>query len=415
MTGKRSIFQKIFGAIGSRKTLSQLRMLSGYTPIFTPWQGKPYAADVVRAAVDAIARNAAKLRAKHIRRVDGKIVPVGGQIERLLTVRPNPNMNAYDFLYRLITTLMIENNAWAYPVWDGFNLVAIWPVNCTMAEFLEDDSRSIYVKFCFSNGDSVVLPYTEVIHLRRHYYNNDLIGEKNDPINSVLSAIHTTNEGLAQAIKTSAHIRGILKFQGMLKPEDIKANRDRFVTEYMTMQNTGGIAALDSKAEYVPVDIEPKMVNAAQMKELRDAVFRYFGVNEKIVMGNYTEDEYEAFYESVLEPLAIQLSLEFTSKLFTERERGFGNEIIFESNRLQYASMKTKLNLKEMVDRGAMTPNEWREALNLAPIEGGDIPLRRLDMIDATKANEYQLGKQASEQDSEVDNNEVDNNNDNDI
>lgn len=415
MTGKRSIFQKIFGAIGSRKTLSQLRMLSGYTPIFTPWQGKPYAADVVRAAVDAIARNAAKLRAKHIRRVDDKIIPVGGQIERLLTVRPNPNMNAYDFLYRLITTLMIENNAWAYPVWDGFNLVAIWPINCTMAEFLEDDSKSIYVKFRFANGESVVLPYAEIIHLRRHYYNNDLIGEKNDPINSVLSAIHTTNEGLAQAVKTSANIRGILKFQGLLKPEDIKANRDRFVAEYMTMQNTGGIAALDSKAEYQPIEIEPKMINAAQMKELRDAVFRYFGVNENIVMGKYTEDEYEAFYESVLEPLAIQLSLEFTSKLFTERERGFGNEIIFESNRLQYASMKTKLNLKEMVDRGAMTPNEWREALNLAPIEGGDIPLRRLDMIDATKANEYQLGKQASEQDSEVDNNEVDNNNDNDI
>jgi len=410
MTGKRSIFQKIFGAIGSRKTLSQLRMLSGYTPIFTPWQGKPYAADVVRAAVDAIARNAAKLRAKHIRRVDDKIIPVGGQIERLLTVRPNPNMNAYDFLYRLITTLMIENNAWAYPVWDGFNLVAIWPINCTMAEFLEDDSKSIYVKFRFANGESVVLPYADIIHLRRHYYNNDLIGEKNDPINSVLSAIHTTNEGLAQAVKTSANIRGILKFQGLLKPEDIKANRDRFVAEYMTMQNTGGIAALDSKAEYQPIEIEPKMINAAQMKELRDAVFRYFGVNENIVMGQYTEDEYEAFYESVLEPLAIQLSLEFTSKLFTERERGFGNEIIFESNRLQYASMKTKLNLKEMVDRGAMTPNEWREALNLAPIEGGDIPLRRLDMIDATKANEYQLGKQDSEQDSEVDNN-----NDNDI
>ena len=121
--------------------------MSGYTPIFTPWQGNPYAADVVRAAVDAIARNAAKLKAKHIRRVDGQIIPVGGQIERLLQVRPNPNMNAYDFLYKLITTLMIDNNAFAYPVWDGLNLVAIWPINCTMAEFLEDDSGTIYVRF----------------------------------------------------------------------------------------------------------------------------------------------------------------------------------------------------------------------------------------------------------------------------
>jgi len=114
---RRNLLQKIFGAIRDRVTLSRLQMLSGYTPVFTPWSGKPYEADVVRSAVDAIARNAAKLKAKHIRRVDGQIIPVGGQIERLLQVRPNPNMNAYDFLYKLITTLMIDNNAFAYPVW----------------------------------------------------------------------------------------------------------------------------------------------------------------------------------------------------------------------------------------------------------------------------------------------------------
>lgn len=381
MTERRGMLQKIFGPIatGFRKLYTQLRILSGYTPVFTPWQGKPYEADVVRAAVDAIARNAAKLRAKHIRRVNGEIVPVGGQIERLLTVRPNPNMNAYDFLYRLVTTLMIDNNAFAYPVWDGLNLVAIWPINCTMAEFLEDDSKTIYIKFYFFDGGQVVLPYSEVIHLRRHYYSNDLLGETNDPINSTLDVIHTTNEGLAQAVKTSAYLRGLLKFQGMLKPEDIKANRDRFVAEYMTVQNSGGIAALDSKSDYIELKNQPLMVNAAHMKELRDAVFRYFGVNEKIVMGNYNEDEWNAFYESTIEPIATQMSLEFTGKLFTDRERGFGNEIIFEANRLQYASVSTKLALVALVDRGAMTPNEWREVFNLAPTEGGDKPIRRLD------------------------------------
>lgn len=378
-TERRSLFQTIFGALRSRRQMTQLRMLSGYAPVFTPWQGKPYEADVVRAAVDAIARNGAKLRAKHIRRVDGQVIPVGGQIERLLTVRPNPNMNAYDFLYRLITTLMIDNNAWAYPVWDGPNLVAIWPVNCIMAELLEDESKTIYVEFYFLDGGQVVLPYSDVLHLRRHYYSNDLLGEPNQPINAILSAIHTTNEGLAQAVKTSANLRGILKYQGLLKEADIKVNRDRFVSEYMTLQNTGGVAALDGKADYVELKNQPLMVNAAQMKELRDAVFRYFGISEAIVKGDYTEDQWNAFYESTIEPLAVQMSVEFTSKLFTARELGHGNEIAFEANRLQYASMTTKLNLREMVDRGALTPNEWREALNLAPLEGGDKPIRRLD------------------------------------
>jgi HK97 family phage portal protein len=378
-TEKRSLLQKVFGFLRQGRELAQLRMLSGYTPVFTPWCGKPYEADVVRAAVDAIARNAGKLKAKHIRRVGGNVVPMGGQIERLLTARPNPNMNAYDFLYRLITTLMIDNNAFAYPVWDGPNLVAVWPINCVMAEFLEDESKTIYVKFYFFDGGQVVLPYSDVLHLRRHYYSNDLLGEPNEPINATLTAIHTTNEGLAQAVKTSAHLRGILKYQGLLKDSDIEKNRERFVNQYMTLQNTGGVAALDSKADYIELKNQPLMVNANQMKELRDAVYRYFGINEKIVSGNYTEDEWNAFYESTIEPLAVQMSLEFTSKLFTDRERGFGNEIVFEANRLQYASVSTKLALVALVDRGAMTPNEWREAFNLAPIEGGDRPIRRLD------------------------------------
>lgn len=373
------MLQTVFGALSPRKLFTQLRLLSGYTPVFTPWSNRPYEADVVRSAVDAIARNGAKLKAKHIRRVNGKITPLADQIEQLLTVRPNPNMNAYDFLYRLITTREIDNNAFAYPVWNGPNLTAIWPVNCGMAEFLEDDSKTIYVRFTFADGGEVVLPYSEVIHLRRHYYSNDLLGEPNTPINSTLSAIHTTDEGLAQAVKTSAHLRGLLKYQGMLKDSDIKANRDRFVNEYLTVQNSGGVAAMDSKAEYTELKTQPVVINAAQMKELRDKVYRYFGVSEAIVKGDYDEDQWNAFYESTIEPLAIQMSLEFTSKLFTQRELGHGNELVFESNRLQYASVTTKLALVQMVDRGALTPNEWREAFNLGPIAGGDNPIRRLD------------------------------------
>jgi len=196
--------------------------------------------------------------------------------------------------------------------------------------------------------------------------------------------LHTTREGLAQAVKTSAHLRGLLKFSGQLKESDISKARERFVQEYLSVQNTGGIAALDAKADYVELNSDPKMVDADQMKELRDMVFRYFGVNENIVMGRYTEDEWNAFYESTIEPLAVQLSLEFTTKLFSDRELGHGNEIVFEANRLQYASVSTKLALVSMVDRGAMTPNEWREVFNLAPIEGGDVPIRRLDTQPTT-------------------------------
>ncbi|SFR15278.1 phage portal protein [Desulfoscipio geothermicus] len=394
MAEKRSLFQMIFGWVKNKAGFTRLQMLNGYSPTFSPWGGDPYEADVVRSAVDAIARNAAKLKAKHIRRVGNEIIPVGGQIERILQIRPNPNMSAYDFLYKLITTLMIDNNAFAYPVWDGMTLKAIWPVNCSLAEFMEDQSGTIYVKFYFGAGHQVILPYSEVFHLRRHFYKSDMAGEDNEALDTTLEAIHTSNEGIAQAIKTSANLRGLIKYQGMLKESDIKANRDRFVQEYMTMNNSGGVAALDAKAEYQELKNDPKIVNASQMKELRDIVYRYFGVNENIVMGKYTEDEWDAFYESTLEPLAIQMSLEFTSKLFTARELGHGNEIIFEANRLQYASTKTKVQMAEkMIPMGLLTINEAREIFNLAPVEGGDRRIVSLNYVNADKADLYQIGE----------------------
>lgn len=393
---KRSLFQTIFGRKPRADTgYSQLQMLNGYSPVFTAWGNDPYSADIVRGAVDAIARNAAKLKPRHIRRVNAEIIPVPGQIERCLSVRPNPNMSAYDFLYKIVTMLMIDNNAFAYPVWEGSTLEAIWPINCSQAEFMEDGSRTIYVRFRFGLGEAIVLPYSDVIHLRRHFYNNDMAGAANTPINSTLSAVHTTNEGLGEAVKSSASLRGLLKMTGVLKDSDVKAMRDRFVAEYMTVANQGGIAALDAKADYVPLSSDPKMIDAPQMKELRDNVYRYFGIHENIVQGSYTEDQWNAFYESVIEPLAVQLGLELTSKLFTQREQGHGNEIIFEANRLQYASAKTKIALvKDMVPMGLLSINEAREIFNLAPVEGGDSRIVSLNYVQADKANQYQLGEE---------------------
>lgn len=380
---KRSLFQMIFGRRPSQeqKVQTQLRMLNGYAPVFTTFSGDAYDSDVVRSAVDAIARNAAKLKAKHVRRVGGRVQETGSDIERLLSIRPNPHMDAYTFLYKVVTQLYLQNNAFVFIDIDRVTrkVSGFYPVNAATTEFLEYQGE-VYVQFHFFGGQKIVLPYEDIIHLRRFYYKNDLYGEPSDrALNPTLQLIRTTDEGIINAVKSSAFLRGILKFTQMLKPDDMKKQRDMFVKDYLDITNNGGVAATDAKADYVPLNNEPKMVNAAQMKMIQDKVYNYFGVNEKIIQSSYTEDEWNAFYESTIEPLAIQMSLEFTSKLFTENERARGNEIIFEANRLQYASMTTKLNLMQMVDRGAMTPNEWRAAMNLAPIEGGDEPIRRLD------------------------------------
>jgi HK97 family phage portal protein len=383
---KRSLFQMIFGRQPSREQQiqTQLKMLNGYAPVFTRFSGDLYDSDVVRSAVDAIARNAAKLRPKHVRKNGGQVVEVGSDLEKMLSVRPNPYMDAYTFLYKVITQLLLQNNSFVFVDVDPVSkkITGFYPVHAASTEFLEHEN-DIYVRFRFMGGQQVVLPYENLIHLRRFFYNNDLYGEPSDQaLLPTLQLIQTTNDGIANAVKSSAFLRGILKFTSMLKPEDMKRNRDMFVADYLNIANNGGVAATDAKMEYIPLNNEPKMVSDKQMEAIQRKVYNYFGVNEKIIQSNYSEDEWNAFYESTIEPLAIQLSLEFTATLFTDSEKSRGNEIVFEANRLQYSSMTTKLNLREMVDRGAMTPNEWRAAMNLAPIEGGDKPIRRLDTAE---------------------------------
>lgn len=377
----RSLFQLIFGRPRPEPAgMTYLKLLAGQSATFTPFSGSAYDSDVVRAAVDAVARNAARLRPMHIRRVGGEIQHVRSNLERLLAFRPNPLMDAYSFYYKVVTQLYLEHNAFIWPDWRDGQVHALWPI-CSSVDVLEDrGGTGLYARFRFLSGEQKVVPYESLIHLRRFYHRHDIFGDNSDrALRQMLELVTTSDQGIINAVKSSGLLRGILKFMNILKPEDRKRERDQFVQDYLSVASEGGVAAIDQKMEYIPLNTQPQMVNPGQMKLIRDKVYQYFGVNEAIVQSTYTEDEWNAFYESVIEPLALQMSLEFTAKLFTPREIGHGNEIVFEANRLQHASMRSKLALVQMVDRGALTPNEWRATMNLGPIEGGDKPIRRLD------------------------------------
>lgn len=394
MAQKRSLFDMIFKKPTQVSSSQSLRMLNGYTPMFTTL-GDMYNSDVVRAAVDAIARNAGKLKPKHIRRMNGSVTYTDSTIEYLLSVRPNPHMDAYSFLYKVITQLYIKNNSFVYIDWNEQGQpVAFYPVNAATVEFVEAQG-TIFVKFMFLGGQQITLPYANIIHLRRFFNTSDLYGESNTAaLLPTLELINTTNEGIVNAVKSSANLRGLLKFTSMLSAKDMKAQRDAFVEDYLDISNNGGVAVTDSKAEYQPLSSDPKLIDAKTMELIEDKVYKYFNVNAAIVKSDYTEEQWNSFYESVIEPIAIQMSLEFTAKVFTQREQGWGNEIIFESNRLQYASNATKISLIEtLMDRGLMSLNEAREIFNLAPVQDGDKRIVSLNYVDASIANQYQLGK----------------------
>jgi HK97 family phage portal protein len=394
---KRSLFQMIFGKAKqpAEQPATLLQMLNGFTPFFSDPSGNAFEYAAAKTAVDAVARNAAKLKPKHIRRINGQIVPVNSSLDYLLSVRPNPHMDAYSFYYKLYSQLMYRNNAFAFFDKDpSGNPIAIYPIDFNQLELLEYN-KEVYVHFRFIGGNTLTLPYSEVIHLRRFFVTHEMYGDTNsDALQKMLDLLHTTDEGIINAIKSSAYMRGLLSFQAMLSDADLKKSRERFVNEFMDMTKKGGIAAIDARATYTDLKAEPKMINSDQMAMIESKIYKYYNVSESIVKSDYNEEQWNSFYESVIEPLAVQTSLEFTAKLFTKKAKGHGNEIIFESNRLQYASNKTKIEVVQMLmDRGMMSINQGLEVFNLPPIEDGDKFIMSLNFVDKKIANQYQLGK----------------------
>lgn len=354
---------------------------------FYSWNGNLYKSDIVRACIRPKVKAVGKLVAKHVRETinaDGttnlKVNP--DVFIRFLLEEPNPYMTGQMLQEKVTTQLQLNNNAFIYINRDENGYAnELYPIPCLSAEALYNSVGELFLKCTMRNGKIVTYPYTDVIHLRQDFNENDIFGESpKDALLPLMEIVNTTDQGIVKAIKNSGIIKWLLKFNQSLRPEDLKKQTQDFTDNFLTIDNTGGAAGVDSKADAKQIEPKDYVPNAAQMDRTITRIYSFFNVNEKIIQSKYNEDEWNAYYESEIEPLAMQLSGEYTRKLFSRRERGFGNSIMFEASNLQYASMSTKLNLVQMVDRGSMTPNEWRKILGgLAPIDGGDKPIRRLD------------------------------------
>lgn len=374
------LFSKIFGNGNANKATQTFKLISSSNNYFSPWSGDVWQNDIVRACIRPKSDAIGKLNPKHIEGSEENIkVNDRPQIREVLE-NPNPYMSMQDFLSKMVIQRELNHNAFAYIDRNETKINAIYPIPVSRSELVESKSNELYMKLWFRTGKYVVVPYEDVIHLRKDFNEHDIFGDGHyQALQNLMEVITNTDNSVINAIKNGAIIRWLLKFKSAIRPEDKQVELEKFVDNYLSIENEIGAAATDPKFDAEQVEPNDYVPNAAQMDRSIKRLYAYFGVNESIVMNNYDEDEWNSFYESEIEPIAIQLSNAFTNVFFTKRERGYGNRIIFEASNLQYASMKTKLNLLNMVDRGALTPNEWRKVMNLGPIKGGDEPVRRLD------------------------------------
>ena len=358
-----------------------MQMVTTYGEHYYSWDGKLYNSDIVRACIRPKVKAAGKLAGKHIRADTGTLKVNPDANIRFLLSEPNPYMTGQQFQEKVATQLCLNNNAFILIVRDiNGKPMQLYPVPCVMCE-TKYINEELHLKFQYRNGKTGIFPYEQIIHLRQDFNEHDIFGESPAPaLASMMEVIRTIDQGIVKAIKNSGLIRWLLTFNQSLREEDIKKQVENFVKNYLDIESeTFGAAGVDAKATATRIESKDYVPNAMQTKETINRIYSFFNTNEKIIQSRWTEDEWNAYYEAEIEPLAVQMGETYSVRLFSRRERGCGNRIVFEASNLQCASLASKLAMQAMVDRGAMTPNEWRAVMNMAPVEGGDQPIRRLD------------------------------------
>ena len=395
-------------------------VMSGYAPIFSQFGTNVFASDVVQQAISCIVSEMKKLRPEHIREIGNDVVPVNSDLQTVLN-NPNPRMTTSDFLEKVTWLLMLNYNAFIVPTFyewrdkDGKlkrKYEALYPITPSQVDFIEDAGNRLFIKFKFNNGQEYTVRYSDVIHIKKNYSVNDFMGgnEQGQPDNEALlktlNINHQLLEGVAKAMKSSFAINGVVKINTML--DDGKTEMALKELEGKLKKSESGFLPLDLKSEFIPIKKEVQLVHPDTLKFIDEKILRHFGVPLSILTGDYTKEQYEAFYQKTLEPYIISFSQAFTKTLFTDGELSHHNKVMFYPKELIFMSVDQTLEMITLLSNtGALYENEKRVALGLRPL--AELEGKRymsLNWIDANNANAYQLGNTGGESNGTDENNQ---------
>ena len=383
------MLEKIFGKReqpAGLKNATTFRLLEGYTPAFTTWRGSIYESELIRAALDAWGRHAAKLKPN----LKGSAAQ---ELTNKLKVKPNPYQEWTKFLYQTATILGTRNNTFLVKTRNEYGptgIINILPQTWELVEYMGEP----WIRFTLQEGRRRAERLSEVGIMTRYQYKSELFGESNEALKPVLDLITMQRQGITEGIKNGASYRFYAQSDNWASDDDLGEEMTRFnKVTFGNKKNAGGVLLFPNTYSNIqPMKAESYKVDADQEKIIKENVFDYFAVNEEILQNQAFGDKWLAFYEGFVEWFAIQLGEVISGMLFTDRERAaYNNQMFFTSNRLQYMSNADKLNaVTQLADRGLATRNELREILNLDPLPepyGEQIPARGeyYDVTDNTE------------------------------
>lgn len=385
-------FDKLFRRPKVAKQVNgYFRMLDGYTPIFTNYDGGVYEMELTRSCIHTFANHCSKLQPK----VSG---PDKRGLQALLDGRPNPFMTSAQFVYKVATIYEAKNTCFIIPVLDVYDrIVGFYPVNPTQTEII-DVGGEPWLRYRFQNGEYAAMELARCGVVSKYLYKSDISGENNEALRPTLQLLNVQNQGIAEGIKNSASFRFMATAANFSKGTDLAKERMRWTEENLGSGN-GGLALFpNTYANVQQIQSTAKIVDPEQMQLIQTRVLNYFGCNEEVLQNKTVGDEWSAYYEGKIEPFAIQLSQAMTCMSFTKNEQTRKNAIVWSANRLQYMTNADKLQVSsQMFDRGVMSLNDIMDIWGLPHVPDGDKRYIRKEYTEISQLDEVsQLQEQLS-------------------
>ena len=362
------LFEKLFPKKyqGSPVGAERWAPLTAYSAAFRSWRGEIYEFEQVRAAIDTLARNTAKLKPEMTGSAKGKM-------RTKLKNRPNQYQTWYQFWYRARTIFEMQNNAIIVPILDEYDevegLFPVLPSECTIVEYRGTE----YLKYRFYDNKIAAVELARCGIITKHQYRNDIFGESNNVLSADVTVLDLNRQAIRAAVEGSNSYKFMARMNNFAKDEDIAKERQR--VKDANLKDKDGFLLLFSNliGEPKQINYTPFTLDEKQLALIDSNIEKYFGVSTEAIKNELTGDKAAAFYEGAIETFAVQASEVVTNMLFTPIEQSTGNGFYLNANRVQFMTNSEKLSISStMADRGLMTVNEIREIWNLPPIEGGD-------------------------------------------
>lgn len=358
------------------------KMLDGYTPIFSSYDGGVYEMELTRSCIHTFANHCSKLQPN----IEG--ADLRG-VKALLNGKPNPFMTTAQFVYKAATIYDAKNTCFIAPVLDKHDkLIGYYPVNSQQTEII-DVKGEPFLRYRFKSGQWAAIELSRCGVVSKYLYNSDIVGENNAALQPTLQLMSMQNQGIAEGIKNSASFRFMATVNNFAKSKDLAKERQNWVADNLGA-DSGGLALFPNTYTNVQqIQSHAKVVDEEQMKLIQTRVLNYFGCNEDVLQNKVNGDAWAAYYEGKIEPFALQLSQALTVMTYTELERKRGNAIVWSANRLQYMTTEEKKEVStQLFDRAILSINMVMDIWSLPHVPDGDKRYIRKEYIEISQLDD---------------------------